>query len=303
MTAILASPARCASAVPDLRASADHCRGLVRASGSSFYQGMRLIPEPLRTDTFILYSWLRHADDLADNPGVAADKARQLRRFWEHTCRCAQGGTPVVPHGSIAHTAALWPAFTDLLQRRTLPLTPLRDLVSGQMADLSINTYATFEDLRKYCYNVASTVGLLCIELWGYDGGAATRELAVRRGVAFQLTNIVRDVREDALAGRVYLPACYTRGPITPADVLAGRESAKIGIDMLLQQAAGHYLDSAELDAKVHPVARNCLWAMTERYRSLWRKIGANPTAVFSPQRVRLSAMDKFRIVVKATLR
>ncbi|HEV7302312.1 MAG TPA: phytoene/squalene synthase family protein [Tepidisphaeraceae bacterium] len=288
----------------DLRSSVAHCRELVRISGSSFYQGMRLIAEPLRTDTFILYSWLRHADDLADNTTTdLAEKGRQLCWFSEYTCRAYEGHVPTVDAPSMLHTQPLWAAFTDLVQRHTLPLAPLQASIRGQFADLNTSSYASFESLREYCYNVASTVGLLCIELWGYDGGEATRELAIKRGLAFQLTNIVRDVREDALVGRVYLPTCFTEGGVTPADVLAGRPNVLRGIDCTLEQAQRFYAESAPLDALVSPHARRCLWAMTERYGGLLRKIAADPSAVLAPQRVRLNSIEKFGILVKAMLR
>ena len=304
MTAFTTTSVRQRQLPVDLRTSVGHCRELVRVSGSSFYQGMRLIPEPLRTDTFILYSWLRHADDLADNTSTdLAEKGRQLCWFSEYTCRAYEGHVPNVDAPSMAHTRPLWAAFTDLVQRRTLPLAPLQASIRGQFADLNTSSYASFEALREYCYNVASTVGLLCIELWGYEGGEPTRELAIKRGLAFQLTNIVRDVREDALVGRVYLPACFTDGGATPADVLAGRPNVLRGIDRTLEQANAFYTASAPLDGLVSAQARRCLWAMTERYGGLLRKIMVNPSLVLQPQRVRLNSIEKFAILVKAMLR
>ncbi len=293
------------AALPELRPSIGYCRAIARQRGSSFYQGMRLLCEPFRTDMLILYAWLRHADDLVDDGSTNVDeKGCKLCWFSEYTCRTTEGGLPEVDTVHMAHTVPLWTAFTDLQRRRKLPIALLQASIRGQFADLTKSSYSSFEELTAYCYNVASTVGLLCIELWGYEGGADTRKLAADRGIALQLTNILRDVREDAVAGRVYLPASLTGRTLTPTDVLNGDPAVRRGVDALIAKATEYYERSAALDAQVNPRARRCLFAMTERYRRLLNKISANPDAVLtSDRRIRLGTFDKLAILSKAVLR
>ena len=295
MTA-LAQPMTCLPDGREVASSAFYCRELARLRGSSFYHGMRLIPEPTRTDTYVLYAWLRQVDDLADGPGEAPEKVRALRRFWERTCRVSRGDI------GTAAPAEIWHALGDLFARHALPLDDFREMVNGQLSDLRKTRYETFDELYEYCVRVASTVGTLCIELWGYDGRPETRQLAVWRGVAFQLTNIVRDVREDALLERVYIPAEFAGGDLSPGDVLGGDARVCRALDRLLDRARDYYGRSAPLEARVDARARRCLRTMTDTYHSLLCKIAADPPAVLRPQRVRLNTVDKLGIMLRSAL-
>lgn len=294
----LAQPLTC---LPDARrvaASAHFCRELARRRGSSFYHGMRLIPEPTRTDTYVLYAWLRQVDDLADGPGEPPEKVKALRRFWERTCRVAQGD----PVEDEEDACQIWHALAGLFARHALPLDDFRQMVNGQLSDLRKTRYETFDELYAYCVKVASTVGTLCIELWGYDGSPETRQLAVWRGVAFQLTNVVRDVREDALLDRVYLPADLAGGPLSPCDVLHGDRKVGRAVRLLLERARAYYVESASLEQRVAAPARRCLRTMTATYDALLCKIAADPAAVLRPHRVRLSTVDKLGIMLRSAL-
>lgn len=289
-------------------ASYAHCRHVVRSCASSFYQAMRLIPEPRRSATYALYTWMRVADDLADGPGEPAQKEPAIERFWARTqiALTASGGAPDHFNGDgddhRAARDALWPAFRDSCNRHRLSQPLLRHFIGGQLLDLRKTRYATFEELYDYCYKVASVVGLLCIEVWGYAGGDGTRRMAEWRGIAFQLTNILRDVREDALRGRVYLPADLTGGrALSPGCILSGRAA---GLDDVLErlcERARHYYDaSAPLDERVDPAGRACLRAMTRTYRGLLDKIACEPPAVLRARRVRLSRVRKLWIALRA---
>ena len=296
MTA-LSQPMTCLPDGPDVASSAFYCRELARLRGSSFYHGMRLIPEPTRTDTYVLYAWLRQVDDLADGPGEPPEKVRALRRFWERTCRVSRGDV------GEAAPAEIWHALGDLFARHALPLNDFREMVNGQLSDLRKTQYATFAELYEYCVRVASTVGTLCIELWGYDGRPETRQLAVWRGVAFQLTNIIRDVREDALLGRVYIPAEFAGSDLSPGDVFSGDARVRQALGRLLERAREYYADSAPLEMHVNARARRCLRTMTDTYHSLLCRVASDPNAVLRPQRVRLGAVDKLGIMLRSALR
>ena len=142
---------------------------------------------------------MRHTDDLADEPGAAAEQARRARR-WRATVarRRSRGAADGWPG---------WPALADTVARHAIPRDYLDEVIDGVAMDLEPRTFATFDDLYGYCYRVASAVGLCCLHIWGFrsEGGRA-ESLAEACGVALQLTNILRDVREDAGNGRVYLP-------------------------------------------------------------------------------------------------
>jgi phytoene synthase len=287
-------------------ASYGYCRELVRSCSTSFYHSMRLIREPRRSATYALYSWMRLADDLADGHGGEDEKTELLHRFWSETQSVLRSPAHAARHHVDAdHTGAapLWPAFRDSCTRYGLPQSLLRDFISGQLLDLRKTQYATFEELYDYCYKVASVVGLLCIEVWGYSGGEETRRLAEWRGVAFQLTNIARDVREDALQGRVYLPAAVSGGrQLSPAEILRGNgwAAALDAVESVCRLARAYYDASAPLDERVDPSGRACLRAMTRTYRGLLDKISCDPGAVLREGRVRLGRVQKVWIALRA---
>ena len=168
-------------------------------------------------------------------------------------------------------------------------------MIDGQLDDLASRRYETFDQLRNYCYRVASTVGLLCIEVWGYHDQAA-RELAIDRGIAFQLTNIVRDFRQDFDTGRLYLPrAEFAEFGITPEDLRhwARPTPCEAMLRQQLRRAEVFYDRSAALDQMIAPACRPTLWAMTSIYRALLDKMLGDPSRVVLARRLRLSAWRK----------
>ncbi|MCL6480509.1 MAG: squalene synthase HpnC [Firmicutes bacterium] len=172
------------------------CERLVRAAHTNFYFAFHLLPRPKRRALCALYAFMRRADDIADGPGSAEEKAERLRQLGaelHHGLARASVADPVLA------------ALADTVQRYAIPHRLLDDLLSGAAMDLTVRTYARFEDLRDYCYRVAGTVGLCCLQVFGYRDARAP-ELAEQLGIAFQLTNILRDLREDFERGRIYLP-------------------------------------------------------------------------------------------------
>jgi phytoene synthase len=175
-----------------------YCRAITRRRARNFYYGLKLLPEPRRTALYAMYAWMRMADDLVDNGALSTDeKHEKLIEFREAT-DLALVGSP--PNGN-----PLWEGVAFVAKRFDLKPENLHAMLDGQLDDVRDRKFDTFESLQQYCYQVASTVGLVCIEIWGYTDPAA-RNLAIDRGIAFQLTNILRDLREDCDNGRVYLP-------------------------------------------------------------------------------------------------
>ncbi|MBI1374047.1 MAG: phytoene/squalene synthase family protein [Phycisphaera sp.] len=277
------------------------CREVSRMRARNFYYGMKLTPEPRRSAMFALYAWNREVDDLADEAGDVEAKTEALDRFRKDTDRAID---PTLDDVSQLPKGKIWPAVREMVLRYNLPTEYLYDMVAGQLIDQTKTRYTTFEELYDYCYKVASLVGLSCVEIWGYDGGAETRQLAEWRGIAFQLTNILRDVLEDAERDRVYLPAedfnVYELNP--SMFTLKVHDDALKGIARVAQRAREYYEKSAPLDARVHGCGRACLWAMTEIYRRILDKIERDPAIVLSGQRVRLGSARKGMIALRASV-
>lgn len=182
-----------------------YCRQVTRKSSSNFYYAFRLLPAERHNALCSLYAFCRFMDDIADQPEVGAtslqgkgkkERLEILLNAWrEELQQCYSG--------SSRHPISL--ALSDTVQRFPIQQEHLAGIIDGVEMDLSRTHYGTFEELYDYCYHVASLVGLACIEIFGYRNPSA-REYAVNLGIAFQLTNILRDVGEDAQRGRVYLP-------------------------------------------------------------------------------------------------
>lgn len=168
---------------------------LVKKSRSSFYYSFLLLPRPKREAMYAVYALCRSVDDIADDPGDVAEKAERLKAWREELDRC-YAGQPTLP---------ITRQLRDSLNRYPIPKGYFEELIAGVEMDLTINRYATFDDLYTYCYRVASVVGLICIEIFGYSQ-QSTKEYAVNLGLALQLTNILRDLRTDGQRGRIYLP-------------------------------------------------------------------------------------------------
>ena len=278
----------------DLEASRAYCHDVVRERARNFYYGLRLTPEPKRSALYAVYAWMRRADDLVDEAGEEVEKLSRLDRFEAATRGVlGGGGVPEEP---------MWPAVADAAGRYGIPVDYFQAMIDGQRVDLTKRRYATFEALYDYCYKVASVVGLSCIEVWGYEGGEATRRLAEWRGIAFQLTNILRDVREDAERDRVYLPAeDFELFEVSPSMFLFGRPGDALGgIGRTIERAGAYYAKSSELEGKVHPDGRACLGAMTSIYRGIYEKVRRRPASVLTGKRVRLGGWRKGLIAARA---
>jgi len=177
-----------------LAAAQEYCHDVTRRSGSSFYTAFRLLPPERRAALDAVYAFCRFVDDVADDD-AERDPAALLAR-WRTELDAVFAGTARHPIGV---------ALADAVRRFDLPREPFAELIAGVEMDLTRRRYATFEELYRYCYRVASTVGLLCVAIFGHANRSA-RDYAVDLGIAFQLTNILRDVGEDARRGRIYLP-------------------------------------------------------------------------------------------------
>lgn len=278
---------------PELEASYTYCRRLARRAAGNFYRGMRLTPEPKRSSIFAIYAWMRTADDLADGPGAGPDRAEVIDSFRQETVAAIDPAAPQPGPGG------LWLALRDTVDTYGIPVGHLHAMLDGQVDDLGTVAVKDFGQLERYCYRVASVVGLTCVKVWGDDGDPAVGGLAERRGVALQLTNVLRDVAEDAERGRVYLPADeLARFGVSPDQLRAGPASADFLALMRFQidRARAYYAASAGLEQHLTRDCRATSWAIMRTYRVLLERIARRPDRVLCG-RVGLSLPTKLAVV------
>jgi phytoene synthase len=285
---------------PELAESKRYCARLTREAAKNFYYGLKLLPEPKRSAMFALYAYMRHVDDIADDDdGKSIEQRKRNLDEWRKRTHAVLAS----PASAAVDSHQLWPAFADVARRYNVTANLLDDAIAGQQQDLAPEAFETFDQLHEYCYRVAGVVGLASIRIWGYAGGAETESMAIARGAAFQLTNILRDLREDAARGRLYLPRQELREiGISEEQIFDGRGGAKF-IEMMRRQIArieSIYGQSAPLESRLEPDSRPTMVAMTEIYRGLLTKIAADPQRVLR-ERVSLSLIHKLRIGWRAT--
>jgi len=273
----------------------EHCEMLTRRASSNFYWGFRLLPHDRRRALCAVYAFCRAADDLADEPGRDTDPRRLLAR-WREELERAYAGRPVHPVGV---------ALADTVARFAIPREHFDAVIAGVEMDLDRDRYETWEgDLEQYCYRVAGAVGLVCIEIFGYRDASA-RQYAVELGLAFQLTNILRDVAEDAQRGRIYLPrADLKRFGCREEDVLVGHCTDAFRQVMAFESArAGeHYGRARFLLAEEDRQSLAPAEAMRLIYEQLLRRIMLRHYDVFGPK-VRLTRPEKAGLAVAAWMR
>jgi len=250
------------------------CGAIARRHSRSFSFSIRFLPPAKRRAVWAVYAFCRTADDVVDGEGSAAERLTALDA-WEAQLRAAYGGRATHP---------VFVAFADAAARYDVPLDAAVDLLRGARNDVSVNRYATYEDLRRYCYLVASTVGLLVTPILGaVDDDALPYAIAL--GEAMQLTNILRDVGEDARMGRIYLPADeLARFEYAEADLLAGTVDERFVALMRFQiERARRLYDEAEPGiAKLLAESRYTVRLALQIYRGILAAIEANRYDVFT---------------------
>jgi 15-cis-phytoene synthase len=278
-----------------LAAAYDHCETVTRRASSNFYWGFRILPHERRRALCAVYAFCRAADDIADEPGQAREPARLLAR-WRDELDAVYAGHPTHPIGV---------ALADAAEHYAIAREHFEAVIAGVEMDLKRDRYETWEgDLEQYCHRVASAVGLICIQVFGYQNPAA-RQYAVELGLAFQLTNILRDVGDDALRGRIYLPrADLRRFGCREEDVLVGHCTDAFREVMAFEcaRAGEHYGRARFLLAEEDRQSLAAAEAMRLIYEQLLRRIMFRGYDVFGP-RVRLSSPEKAGLAVAAWAR
>jgi phytoene synthase len=283
------------------------CRAIARREAKNFYWAFRVLPRHKSDAMCAVYAFMRRADDIADDESKPLDARCAEMNAWLDAWRTSR---------SSATTAAsedlVFLALSDTQRRFNVPDSLLEELVSGTAMDLEpctselepVQTYATFDDLYRYCYLVASVVGLVCIRIFGYSDARAEK-LAEETGVAFQLTNVLRDVKEDVQRGRVYLPldlldefgvSLDDLRALSAGRAMTGRERAMLAT--LAIRAEKYYLAAGKLTPLIDRDSRAALWVLVTIYHRLLARIAARKMEVFG-ERVALSTAEKFGVLAR----
>ncbi len=288
------------------------CRGIARTSAKNFYYAFLVLPRRKREALCAVYAFMRRCDDLSDDASLPPWERRSRLETWLHH---AQAGEPT--------DDPILLALTDAQRRYQIPGEFLDQLAFGTLMDVPddgaqtyqdpktqtpstdpIVQYRSFKDLYLYCYHVASVVGLVCIKIFGYRDPAAER-LAERCGIAFQLTNIIRDVKEDAALGRVYLPLeDLYKFELLPGDLINTPDSTRMRALLALEadRAREFYQSGHELIPLVSEDSQPALWVLVTIYQRLLEKIALRRYEVFA-ERVRLTTREKLIILGKGFLK
>jgi len=283
------------------------CKGITRTAAKNFYYAFLVLPRRKREALCAVYAFMRLCDDITDDPKLSLPERRQKLETWLDSLHRAQQGYPT--------DDAILLALTDAQRRFSIPAGLLDELAHGTAMDVEhaetaappggINIqYKTFEDLRLYCYRVASVVGLVCIHIFGYRDPAA-EPLAETCGLAFQLTNIVRDVKEDAAMGRVYLPEeDLAKFSLSASELLAAPDPAcfRPVLELEADRARKFYISGDALIPYIAEDSQPALWVLITIYRRLLEKIAENQYDVFTAK-ISLSTWEKLRILAKGFLR
>jgi len=283
-----------------IEASYVSCRRMSRRAGSSFHAGFLLLPREKRRAMDALYAFMRHTDDLADNLQIAGSRRDSLVA-WRASLEQALIGVFKPLAASQGHV--LLPALADAVKRFHIPHEHLTAVIDGVEMDLDRRRYETFDDLRLYCQRVASAVGLACIYVWGFRGPEAF-EPARQAGVALQLTNILRDLKEDAAADRVYLPLEDLRQcGYSVDDLLASviNEPFSRLMRMEIERAEQHYRAANDLMNWLEPDGRRIFGMMMSTYRALLTRIEHRPADVMR-RHIRLGTLARLKILARWTL-
>jgi phytoene synthase len=275
-----------------LERSQAHCRRIARRAARNFYYGFLPLSREQHNAMCAAYAFARALDDVSDD---AAPRSTAERRAALADCRSALERGFKGDYGA----SAVLPALDEAAKRFDIPPQYFLELIDGVTIDLDPPRYRTFDDLYRYCYLVASTIGLICVHVFGYRSPEAPA-YAEKLGVAFQLTNILRDLREDAGRGRLYLPEeDLERFGVTAGDVMEGKlERLRELLRFETDRAESYYREAGPLLGLVERRSRASLWILTAIYHGILERVRASQYDVFS-KRAGLSHAEKTAILLR----
>ncbi|HUA64653.1 MAG TPA: presqualene diphosphate synthase HpnD [Alphaproteobacteria bacterium] len=265
-----------------------HSRAITRKSASNLALAFVLLPKAKRDAMSALYAFCREVDDVADEDSAPAGQRREeLARWRADIKRACENETPEFPVSR---------ELQPFIQKYSLPFESFDLIIKGCEMDLEVKRYENFEQLDAYCYCVASAVGLLSIEIFGYSNMARTRPYAVHLGRALQLTNILRDVKTDAARGRIYLPLSELKKfNVSEDEILKGIYSDRyVAVaESVAARAKDYYQRARDLLTSKDQKSMATAELMRDVYWRLLQKLERKKFNVFGPKPVRLSKFEK----------
>ncbi len=271
-----------------------YCEHVAKTQAKNFYYSFVTLPPDRKAAMCAIYAFMRYSDDVSDEAAADRSKSDEMR-VWRAALEAAFEGE----YGD----SLILPAFHDVVKKYKIPARYFHDLIDGTEMDLVKNRYETWEELHQYCYRVASVVGFVCIHVWGFDeSDGKALEYSEACGLAFQLTNILRDVKEDAERDRIYLPAeDMLRFGVTEADLKNGvmNDSFRALMQFEAERAREYYRQAHALFPLVHKPGRPTLSIMLKIYRGILDSIERNNYDVHT-RRARVSTPRKLGIVAGA---
>lgn len=281
------------------------CKEIARREAKNFYYSFVALPPHKRDAICAVYAFMRHADDLSDDETLSIEQRRVNLDAWLAAWHTAASGEPT--------SDPVFVALADAQTRFGISMELLDELVQGTAMDLErasqpgdYDTYATFDDLYRYCYLVASVVGLVCIRIFGYSDKRAEK-LAEETGIAFQLTNILRDVKEDVERKRVYLPLDEMRRYGVSREELAKApvpltDGQRALLASMAERAEGYYKSGYALLPLIDADSRPALWVLIAIYHRLLQRVEASGYEVFA-ERASVSTVTKLWILFRGLCR
>lgn len=277
----------------DLQLAYEECRSITRREAKNFYYAFLTLPSAQRRAIYVAYAFCRHCDDAVDEVGTTEEKLSALTALQSDLDRTYAGKA----------SSPVYVALADVAATYDIPQEYFQEVIAGVESDLVKNRYETFEELRRYCYQVASVVGLICLQIFGYKDPIA-REHAVDLGLAMQLTNIARDVREDLEIGRIYIPQDeLARFGYSEEDLRDGvfNESFVELMRFQIQRARSYFRSGFKLLPYLSYRSRACPAVLGQLYRKVLEHIEEADYDVLS-QRVSLSTGEKLRVTAQTWL-
>lgn len=271
-----------------------YCEHVARTQAKNFYYSFVTLPPERKAAMCAIYAFMRYSDDVSDEAAADRSKSDEMR-VWRAALERALDGD----YGD----SLILPAFHDVVKKYSIPVRYFHELIDGTEMDLIKNRYETWKELHQYCYRVASVVGFVCIHVWGFDeSDGKALEYSEACGLAFQLTNILRDVKEDAGRDRIYLPAeDMRRFGVTEADLKNGmmNDGFRALMQFEAERAREYYRQAHALFPLVHKPGRPTLSIMLKIYRGILDSIERSNYDVHT-RRARVSTPRKLGIVASA---
>ncbi len=278
----------------DLELAYAECRSITRREAKNFYYAFLTLPADKRRAIYAAYAFCRHCDDSVDEQGTAEAKLAALATLQSGLDQAFRG-RPESP---------VFMALADTSGRYDIPQDYFREIILGVESDLVKQRYRDFDELRQYCYRVASVVGLVCLQIFQYQGAEA-KDYAVDLGLAMQLTNILRDVREDLGMGRIYLPQDEMARFGYSEECLRGGVKNEAFIELSrfqAERARGYFKNGLRLLPHLSRRSRACPAALGAIYSRVLDRIEASGYDVLGGQRISLGTAEKVRIMAQAWL-